>query len=152
MASGIISCSFHFSILTEFETEFSAEIPDRKHRSLSDNDHVQPDAEEDLDLPVETQANSSLATWINKERFPKFVKVTRARFSHLLNTKKLLVMAVLEENKIGHISPEMEEFKAMLMQVGPRFLLVGPQSFSRERLPANLLWPLECKLALGRVA
>jgi hypothetical protein len=58
-----------------------------------------------------------LAAWINKERFPKFVKVTRARFGHLLNTKKLLVMAVLEENKIGHISPEMEEFRAMLMQV-----------------------------------
>jgi hypothetical protein len=31
-------------------------------------------------------------------------------------------MAVLEENKIGNISPEMEEFKAMLMQVSMVFV------------------------------
>ena len=98
----------------EFEAEFDSESPERKHRSLSDNDHVQP--EEELEEP-DTKPNSTLATWINKERFPKFVKVTRARFGHLLNTKKLLVMAVLEENKIGYISPEMEEFKTLLMQV-----------------------------------
>jgi thioredoxin domain-containing protein 10 len=63
------------------------------------------------DIPEDVRSNSSLSTWINKERFPKFVKVTRARFSHLLSTKKLLVMAVLDENKIGQISPEMDEFR-----------------------------------------
>lgn len=48
--------------------------------------------------------------------------MTRARFGHLLNTKKLLVMAVVDENRIGQISPEMEEFRSMLVQVMERNL------------------------------
>ena len=52
-----------------------------------------------------------------RERFPRFVKVTRGRFSQLMSTKKLLVMAVLEENKLGEITPDMEAFRAMLHSV-----------------------------------
>ena len=59
----------------------------------------------------------SLRTWILRERFPKFVKVTRGRFSHLMSTKKLLVMAVVEENKLGELSPDHEAFKSMLSTV-----------------------------------
>jgi hypothetical protein len=96
-------------VCLDFETEFSTDNAERVHRSLSDNDHVmEPEPD---DIPEDVRSNSSLSTWINKERFPKFVKVTRARFSHLLSTKKLLVMAVLDENKIGQISPEMDEFR-----------------------------------------
>jgi hypothetical protein len=61
--------------------------------------------------------------WPQWWRWKKFYNAdARSRFGHLLNTKKLLVMAVLEENKIGNISPEMEEFKAMLMQVSMVFV------------------------------
>ena len=52
-----------------------------------------------------------------RERFPRFVKVTRGRFGQLMSTKKLLVMAVLEENKLGEITPDMEAFRAMLHSV-----------------------------------
>ena len=57
--------------------------------------------------------------WISRERFPQFVKVTRGRFSKLMSTKKLLVMAVLQENKIGQLSQqtEMESFRQMLKAV-----------------------------------
>ena len=47
---------------------------------------------------------ANLQHWILRERFPKFVKVTRGRFQHLMSTKKLLVMAVLEENKLGMLN------------------------------------------------
>ena len=60
-----------------------------------------------------------LVDWISRERFPQFVKVTRGRFSKLMSTKKLLVMAVLQENKIGQLSQqtEMESFRQMLKAV-----------------------------------
>jgi len=70
--------------------------------------------------PSSSQTNtSSLAEWISRERFPQFVKITRGRFGHLMSTKKLLVMAVLQENKIGQLSPgpEMESFREMLKTV-----------------------------------
>ena len=60
---------------------------------------------------------ANLQHWILRERFPKFVKVTRGRFSHLMSTKKLLVMAVLEENKLGELTPDMENFRSMIHMV-----------------------------------
>ncbi len=64
-----------------------------------------------------TIANSSLYTWVAQERFPLFVKVTRGKFGNLLSTRKLVVIAVLEENKIGELTPEMEEFRDMVRAV-----------------------------------
>ena len=61
--------------------------------------------------------NDSLKTWVMRERFPQFVKVTRGKFSHLLSTRKLLVMCVLEENKLGELTPDMESFRAMIESV-----------------------------------
>ena len=52
-----------------------------------------------------------------QERFPLYVKVTRGKFHNLLSTRKLVVIAVLEENKIGELTPEMEEFRDMLRAV-----------------------------------
>ena len=60
---------------------------------------------------------AQLYTWVAQERFPLFVKVTRGKFHNLLSTKKLVVIAVLEENKIGELTPEMEEFRDMLHSV-----------------------------------
>jgi len=67
-------------------------------------------------LPT-TVTNLSLYTWVTVERFPLFLKVTRAKLNNVLATKKLLVMAVLEENKIDEITPEMEDFKDMLRRL-----------------------------------
>ena len=68
-------------------------------------------------IVVSENITESLHHWVLRERFPRFVKVTRGRFSQLMSTKKLLVMAVLEENKLGEITPDMEAFRAMLHSV-----------------------------------
>ena len=44
-------------------------------------------------------------------------QITRGKFNHLLSTHKLLVMAVLEENRIGQITLDMEEFRGMVRAV-----------------------------------
>ncbi len=74
-------------------------------------------------------ANTSLFKWVRRERFPLFAKVTRGRFNHVLSTEKLVALAVLEENKIGELTPEMEEFREML-----RSIAVQDQRKYRERL------------------
>lgn len=61
--------------------------------------------------------NTSLYGWVTAERFPLFVKVTRGKFSNIMATNKFVVIAVLEENKLLEISPEMEDFKDMIRQV-----------------------------------
>ena len=68
------------------------------------------------DEPVSIE-NSSMSSWITSERFPVFMKITRGKFSNVLATKKLIVMAVLEENKLDNITPEMEEFREMIKKL-----------------------------------
>ena len=46
-----------------------------------------------------------------------FAKVTRGKFGHFMATKKLLAIAVLEENKLEKLSTEMEDFKRMLQDL-----------------------------------
>ena len=58
--------------------------------------------------------NSSLSIWVTRERFPLFVKITRGRFGQILATRKLIVIVVLEENKLEQITPEMETFREMV--------------------------------------
>ena len=82
---------------------------DRLPRDLTDDSTAQ-----DQNTMNKTE---SLKTWILRERFPKFVKVTRGKFSQLMSTKKLLVMAVLEENKLGELAPDHEAFRSMLNTV-----------------------------------
>eukprot|EP00096_Caligus_rogercresseyi_P011615 TRINITY_DN4617_c0_g1_i1.p1 TRINITY_DN4617_c0_g1~~TRINITY_DN4617_c0_g1_i1.p1 ORF type:complete len:453 (+),score=106.85 TRINITY_DN4617_c0_g1_i1:100-1458(+) len=84
---------------------------------------AQKDREEtSVSLEEQDPRNASLVSWVNSERFPLFMKVTRGKFHHLMNTKKLLVMAVLEENRIGELSEEMQEFREMLQLVLERNL------------------------------
>ena len=94
----------------------SAEQQQRLPRDLikDNNDNAQDIASGES---VQLNKTESLRTWILRERFPKFVKVTRGRFSHLMSTKKLLVMAVVEENKLGELTPDHEAFKSMLSTV-----------------------------------
>jgi len=67
--------------------------------------------------PATTVANTSLYTWVMMERFPMFAKVTRGRFHKIMATKKFIVIAVVEENKLEEVSPEMMEFVDMVKQV-----------------------------------
>lgn len=89
---------------------------ERVPRSLEDTNGAQQQESSEVTLEMAAQ-NTSLYTWVTRERFPLFVKVTRGRFGHLLYTRKLLVMAVLEENKLGELTPDMEAFRAILQSV-----------------------------------
>lgn len=51
--------------------------------------------------------NASMFDWVNVERFATFPKVTRGNINELLQTKKYLVLAVVEENKLQEIPTEM---------------------------------------------
>ena len=68
--------------------------------------------------PPETAVqDTAFYSWVMAERFPLFVKVTRGKFGNIMSTNKFLVIAVLEENKLGQIEPEQEDFKNMLKEV-----------------------------------
>jgi thioredoxin domain-containing protein 10 len=51
--------------------------------------------------------NASILDWINVERFATFPKVTRGNIHQILQTKKFIVLAVVEENKLLEIPTEM---------------------------------------------
>merc|ERR1712226_664868 len=108
--------SYRFDEEFPATVEISAEEQQRLPRDLIKDDANAQDlaSSETVQLQNKTE---SLRTWILRERFPKFVKVTRGRFNHLMSTKKLLVMAVVEENKLGELSPDHEAFKSMLSTV-----------------------------------
>ena len=72
------------------------------------------DVEETVKTGVET---TDFYAWVMAERFPLFVKVTRGKFGNIMATKKYVVIAVLEENKLMQIEPEQEEFRDMLKEV-----------------------------------
>jgi thioredoxin domain-containing protein 10 len=50
-----------------------------------------------------------LRHWINHERFPSMVKITPGNFHQVLKTQKYIVIAVLEEDKVGRMSKVMRE-------------------------------------------
>jgi hypothetical protein len=51
--------------------------------------------------------NASILDWINVERFPTFPRVSRGNIHQILQTKKFIVLAVVEENKLLEIPTEM---------------------------------------------
>ena len=60
---------------------------------------------------------TALYSWVMAERFPRFVKVTRGKFGNIMATGKLVVVAVVEENKLGEVEPLQELFRDMLQEV-----------------------------------
>lgn len=60
----------------------------------------------DKDLEMES-LNASVYDWINVERFATFPKVTRGNINQFLQTRKYLVLTVVEENKLLEIPTEM---------------------------------------------
>lgn len=61
--------------------------------------------------------NSSLHSWINRERFLTFPKITRDNLFQLKLTKKYLVLAVVEENKLNELLTHELEFRDMIEQI-----------------------------------
>lgn len=72
------------------------------------------DQSEEIDESEGGNLTSALSSWVAKERFPRFVKVSRSNFQQLLTTKKFIVMAVVEEDKLGRITDDMTKFRNML--------------------------------------
>lgn len=69
---------------------------------------------DNFDLLEPAHLNESLFRWINEERFPTFPKVTRSNIHHIVQTKKYLVLAVVEENKLSEIAAHEQEFRDMV--------------------------------------
>ncbi|XP_018401055.1 PREDICTED: protein disulfide-isomerase TMX3 isoform X1 [Cyphomyrmex costatus] len=63
------------------------------------------------------QVNETLYKWVNAERFPTFPKVTKTNINELFLTKKNLVLAVVEENQLEEVAPDMLEFRDMVESV-----------------------------------
>lgn len=61
--------------------------------------------------------NGTLYDWLNEERFETFPRVTRGNINEILQTRKYLVLAVVEENKLQQIPLEMVEFRDMVESV-----------------------------------
>ncbi|KAJ8951275.1 hypothetical protein NQ318_008178 [Aromia moschata] len=68
---------------------------------------------EDVDYDAEQnhEQNSSMYKWINEERFDTFPKITKGNINEIIKTNKYIVIAVVEENKLQQIPPEMLEFR-----------------------------------------
>ena len=52
-------------------------------------------------------AAAGLREWVNQERFPAFVEMTNGNFHQVMRTRKFIVMAVLEVDKIGRMTQAM---------------------------------------------
>ncbi|XP_055381248.1 protein disulfide-isomerase TMX3 [Condylostylus longicornis] len=58
--------------------------------------------------------NETLYDWVNCERFLTFPKITRFNFNHLMQTKKWIVIAVVEEDKLNQITTHELEFRNLI--------------------------------------
>ncbi|XP_011505026.1 PREDICTED: protein disulfide-isomerase TMX3 isoform X2 [Ceratosolen solmsi marchali] len=71
----------------------------------------------DYKITDRKKLNDTLYKWVNAERFSTFPKVTRGNINQLFMTNKNLVLAVLEENQLEEVPPNMLEFKDMVESV-----------------------------------
>lgn len=63
------------------------------------------------------QLNESLHQWVTQEKFLTFPKVSRENMYQLRQTKKFLVLAVVEENKLNELMTHELEFRDMIEQI-----------------------------------
>nr|CAI5835765.1 unnamed protein product [Callosobruchus analis] len=61
--------------------------------------------------------NASMHKWMNEERFETFMKITEGNIEEVIQTKKYIVLVVVEENKLQEIPKEMLEFRNMVESV-----------------------------------
>ena len=89
------------------QEEFPVE---RQERAVGEEEEANP-------TPATTLVDTPLHSWVVRERFPMFTKVTRGKFGKIMATHKFVVIAVLEENKLEQLTPEMEQFREMVRGV-----------------------------------
>uniref|UniRef100_T1GC08 Thioredoxin domain-containing protein n=1 Tax=Megaselia scalaris TaxID=36166 RepID=T1GC08_MEGSC len=63
------------------------------------------------------EVNETLTQWVNNERFLTFPKITRFNIRELMSTKKFLVIAVVEEDKLSQVATHELEFRDMIEEV-----------------------------------
>jgi thioredoxin domain-containing protein 10 len=61
--------------------------------------------------------NASMHTWIVQEKFLTFPRVTRENLHQLRQTRKFLVIAVVEENRLAELETHEQEFRDMVEQL-----------------------------------
>ncbi|GAB0086539.1 protein disulfide-isomerase TMX3 [Sergentomyia squamirostris] len=61
--------------------------------------------------------NTTLHAWVNEERFSFFPKVTRSNINELMLTRKFLVLAVVEENRLAEVAAHELEFRDMIESI-----------------------------------
>lgn len=71
----------------------------------------------DHHLVEEEFLNETLFNWVNEERFVAFPKITRSNIYQISQTKKFLVLAVVEENKLNEIASHEMEFRDMVESI-----------------------------------
>jgi thioredoxin domain-containing protein 10 len=69
---------------------------------------------ENFELVDPSHLNETMYQWINEERFLTFPKITRSNIHHLVQVRKYLVFAVVEENKLNEIAAHEQEFRDMI--------------------------------------
>ncbi|XP_055843944.1 protein disulfide-isomerase TMX3 [Episyrphus balteatus] len=60
------------------------------------------------------EVNETIHHWVNVERFVTFPKITRFNIHQLMKTKKYLVVAVVEEDKLNQVATHELEFRDMV--------------------------------------
>jgi thioredoxin domain-containing protein 10 len=61
--------------------------------------------------------NESMHSWIMREKFLTFPKITRENLHQLRQTGKFIVIAVVEENKLLELETHEQEFRDMVEQI-----------------------------------
>lgn len=63
------------------------------------------------------QLNTTLHTWVCQEKFLTFPRITIENFYQYQQTKKFLVLAVVEENKLNELITHEQEFRDMIERI-----------------------------------
>ena len=79
----------------------------------SNDNFVMPPISSDL---VES-LNETIGQWVVENQFEEFLRVSYGNLPLLLKTNKYLVLAVLDEDKVGKLSKDMEAYKSDLEAV-----------------------------------
>nr|CAI5819798.1 unnamed protein product [Callosobruchus analis] len=65
-------------------------------------------------LECKQYLNASLSKWVNEERYPTFTKVTMGNINEILQIKKSIVLAVVDEKQLRNVGSKMEGMKNLL--------------------------------------
>lgn len=82
-----------------------------------ENTHYTFPLSDSHDIIDTAHLNESLHTWITQEKFLTFPKITMENIYQYKQTKKYLVLAVVEENKLNELVTHELEFRDMIEQI-----------------------------------